>query len=98
MKDSAPTVTILKGHVLDKLKELPDQSVHMCMTSPPYWGLRDYSRCGRRQTRQVSQDMITSSRRLRKAWSCRENDPLERGSLMEAAISAQYGPSPHSPI
>src|SRR3990167_5460810 len=46
MNDSAPTVTILKGHVLDKLKELPDQSVHMCMTSPPYWGLRDYSRCG----------------------------------------------------
>src|SRR3990167_4211434 len=42
---SAPTVTILKGHVLDKLKELPNQSVHMCMTSPPYWGLRDYSRC-----------------------------------------------------
>src|SRR3990167_5198884 len=46
MNDSAPTVTILKGHVLDKLKELPDQSVHMVCTSPPYWGLRDYSRCG----------------------------------------------------
>ena len=45
MNDSAPTVTILKGHILDKLKELPDESVHMCMTSPPYWGLRDYSRC-----------------------------------------------------
>lgn len=21
---------------------LPDQSVHCCVTSPPYWGLRDY--------------------------------------------------------
>ena len=21
---------------------LPDKSVHMCVTSPPYWGLRDY--------------------------------------------------------
>ena len=21
---------------------LPDASVHMCVTSPPYWGLRDY--------------------------------------------------------
>ena len=22
---------------------LPDKSVHMCVTSPPYWGLRDYN-------------------------------------------------------
>lgn len=34
---------ILVGHVLDRLKELPDNSVHCCVTSPPYWGLRDYS-------------------------------------------------------
>ena len=30
------------GHTLDILKELPDESVQMCVTSPPYWGLRDY--------------------------------------------------------
>lgn len=24
------------------LRTLPDQSVHCCVTSPPYWGLRDY--------------------------------------------------------
>ncbi len=24
------------------LKQLPDESVHCCVTSPPYWGLRDY--------------------------------------------------------
>lgn len=39
------TVRILNGHVLDHLKELPDASVHCVVTSPPYWGLRDYSRC-----------------------------------------------------
>ncbi len=33
---------ILQGDALTKLKELPDQSVNMCMTSPPYWALRDY--------------------------------------------------------
>ena len=33
---------ILIGDVREKLKELPDQSVHCCVTSPPYWGLRDY--------------------------------------------------------
>jgi len=43
---TAPTITILQGHVLDKLKELADASVQCVVTSPPYWGLRDYSRCG----------------------------------------------------
>ena len=33
---------LLVGHVLDRLRELPDTSVHCCVTSPPYWGLRDY--------------------------------------------------------
>jgi len=27
---------------LTGLKELPSESVDMCITSPPYWGLRDY--------------------------------------------------------
>ncbi len=35
-------VTILIGDCLDVLKTLPDCSVHCCVTSPPYWGLRDY--------------------------------------------------------
>lgn len=31
------------GDVLDKLREMPDESVHCVVTSPPYWNLRDYS-------------------------------------------------------
>ncbi len=34
--------TILQGDALTKLKELPEKSINMCMTSPPYWALRDY--------------------------------------------------------
>jgi len=30
------------GHVLDALRTLPDESVHCIVTSPPYFGLRDY--------------------------------------------------------
>jgi len=37
-----PKVTIIKGHVLDALRRLPDESVDCIITSPPYWGLRDY--------------------------------------------------------
>ena len=35
-------LTILQGHVLDELGKLVDGSVHCIVTSPPYWGLRDY--------------------------------------------------------
>ena len=30
------------GDALAVLKTLPNKSVHCCVTSPPYWGLRDY--------------------------------------------------------
>ena len=33
---------ILCGDALDVLKTLPDESVNMCVTSPPYYALRDY--------------------------------------------------------
>jgi DNA modification methylase len=36
------TVRILLGDCRDVLKTLPDASVHCCVTSPPYWGLRSY--------------------------------------------------------
>lgn len=33
---------ILQGDCLEKLKELPDGIADCCVTSPPYYGLRDY--------------------------------------------------------
>jgi len=33
---------IHQGHVLEILPTLPEKSVQCCVTSPPYWGLRDY--------------------------------------------------------
>ncbi len=35
-------VRLYHGDCLDVLRELPDRSVHMCATSPPFYGLRDY--------------------------------------------------------
>jgi DNA modification methylase len=37
-----PDITLYHGDNLDVLRELPDKSVHMCCTSPPFYGLRDY--------------------------------------------------------
>ena len=36
-------IDIYAGDCLDSLKQLEDQSINTCITSPPYWGLRDYN-------------------------------------------------------
>ena len=33
---------ILQGDAIEQLRTLADESVNMCITSPPYYGLRDY--------------------------------------------------------
>jgi len=37
-----PHARILIGDVRTRLAEIPDGSIQACITSPPYWGLRDY--------------------------------------------------------
>lgn len=39
---TVPTWEIRQGDVLERLREMPDESVHCVVTSPPYFGLRDY--------------------------------------------------------
>lgn len=34
--------TLYQGDCLEVLRQLPDASVHCCVTSPPFYGLRDY--------------------------------------------------------
>lgn len=33
---------IIIGHCLDVLKDMEDECIDVCITSPPYWALRDY--------------------------------------------------------
>jgi len=37
---------IIQGDCIEGLRTLPDASAHCCVTSPPYWGLRDYGHDG----------------------------------------------------
>jgi DNA modification methylase len=37
------TCRLYLGHVIDRLNLLPPRSVQTIVTSPPYWGLRDYN-------------------------------------------------------
>lgn len=40
------TIEILTGDCREHLRNLPERSVHCCVTSPPYFGLRDYGHEG----------------------------------------------------
>jgi DNA modification methylase len=40
------TQRIIQGDCIEGMRTLPDDSVHCCVTSPPYWGLRDYGHDG----------------------------------------------------
>lgn len=40
------SIKIYQGDCLEVLKKLPKESVHCVITSPPYWGLRDYGIAG----------------------------------------------------
>ena len=37
---------VIIGDCIEGIRTLPDQSVHTCVTSPPYFGLRDYGMAG----------------------------------------------------
>tara|TARA_R110002051_G_scaffold148194_1_gene220762 strand:- start:349 stop:1482 length:1134 start_codon:yes stop_codon:yes gene_type:complete len=40
------SVKVICGDALESLRTLEDQSVNTCVTSPPFWGLRDYGKDG----------------------------------------------------
>lgn len=51
-------VRILTGDCHELLRTLPDESVHCCVTSPPYFGLRDYGVDGQMGLEQTPDEFI----------------------------------------
>jgi DNA modification methylase len=51
-------LTILGGDCLDRLRSLPAESVQCCVTSPPYFGLRDYGVDGQIGLEQTPEEFI----------------------------------------
>ena len=52
------TVRILQGDCLEVLATLPAGSVNCCVTSPPYWGLRDYGVAGQLGLESTPQEYV----------------------------------------
>lgn len=53
------TWRILTGDVRERLRDLPDQSVQCVVTSPPYWGLRDYGHAGQLGMQQTPDQFVS---------------------------------------
>lgn len=52
---------IIVGDTLEELKKFPEETFQCCVTSPPYWGLRDYGIPGQIGAEMKLDDYITTS-------------------------------------
>lgn len=52
------SVRILQGEALAVLKDLPDESVHCIVSSPPYWRQRDYGVAGQLGLEQTPEEYV----------------------------------------
>ena len=58
--ENAASCEVKVGDCLSVLKETPDQVFQCCVTSPPYWGLRDYGIAGQIGAEKTVGDYITN--------------------------------------
>lgn len=82
MRRPHPAPSILRGHVLEVLRTLPEESVHCVVTSPPYWGLRAYGtepQVWGGEPAHGHSWIATIPRRPRSPDDC-PNSPLQQGS------------------
>ena len=50
--------SLYQGDALTVLKSMPEQSVNCCVTSPPYWGLRDYGESGQYGLEEIPEQYV----------------------------------------
>lgn len=55
-----PSYELLVGDCVEQMRTLPSQSVNTCITSPPYFGLRDYGRDGQIGLEQRAPEYVNS--------------------------------------
>ena len=80
---------ILQGHVIDRLRELPENSIQCVVTSPPFFGLRRYDVCG------CSIKAVSSA--SFKAWGGSERTAESTGQYSASDPRAMKDPDPSCP-
>jgi DNA modification methylase len=85
---------ILIGDVRQKLKEIPDQSVHCCVTSPPYWGLRDYGEDKQIGMEDTPEQFVANMVEVfREVWRVLRNDGTLWLNLGDSYAGSGKGPA-----
>ena len=75
--------TIINRDALCALRELPAESVHCCVTSPPYYALRDYGMATLVGTTSFGKGIVQALL------------PLDDGSAVKVTIAHYYTPAGH---
>ena len=85
---------ILIGDVRQKLKELPDKSVHCCVTSPPYFGLRDYGEDGQIGLEDTPEQFVANMIEVfREVWRVLRDDGTLWLNLGDSYSGSGKGPA-----
>ena len=75
MHSRSPSVTILQGDCFGQLSTLPTGMAHCCVTSPPYWGLRDYGVSGQLGLEPAVEEYVSKLVTVfREAWRVLRSD------------------------
>ena len=53
--------TLYTGDARECLQEIPTESVHMCVTSPPYWNLRNYGVAGQLGLERTPEEYVANT-------------------------------------
>ena len=90
---------ILIGDVREKLKELPDRSVHCVVTSPPYWGLRDYGEDGQIGMEDTPEEFVANLVNVfREVWRVLRDDGTLWLNLGDSYAGSGKGRNPDGTV
>jgi DNA modification methylase len=85
---------IIIGDVRNSMQSIPDKSVQTCITSPPYWGLRDYGQgdqIGLEETPQQYVDQMVEV--FREVWRVLKDDGTLWLNIGDSYAGSGKGPA-----
>lgn len=88
-------INLLHGDCIERLKDLEDKSVQCCVTSPPYWGLRDYGTDGQLGMEKTPNEYVSNLVNVfREVWRVLNDDGTLWLNLGDSYNSGRDGGHP----